>query len=105
MLKAEGMNRRTFFGLLVGLTGVPFLWRRKASTFKGTWRFTLEELQNPEFKGQFQAAFKYYIRPMHYEYARVYFHKRRAEPYLEIMDQSGWVGKRWNNEKGDWEAI
>ena len=27
-------------------------------------------------KGQFAAWFKYYTRPLHYEFARVYFHKR-----------------------------
>src|SRR5262245_19723051 len=54
--------------------------------FGGKWRFLMHDLgvdQNNvtienkwENKGQFGAWFKYWVRPLHTEFARVYFHKR-----------------------------
>lgn len=60
---------------------MPFAHR----DFGGKWRFLMHDLGadvngNPitnkwENKGQFGAWFKYYVRPLHYEFLRVYFHK------------------------------
>jgi len=61
---------------------MPFVHR----DFGGKWKFLMHDLGadssgNPinnkwGNKGQFGAWFKYYVRPLHYEFARVYFHKR-----------------------------
>lgn len=54
--------------------------------FGGKWRFAMNNLgadaagnvinNKWENKGQFIAWFKYYIRPLHYEFMEAYFHKR-----------------------------
>ena len=54
--------------------------------FGGKWRFAMHDLgadidghvitNKWENKGQFIAWFKYYVRPLHYEFAEVFFHKR-----------------------------
>jgi hypothetical protein len=54
--------------------------------FGGKWRFAMHDLGEDqtgavvsnkwENKGQFIAWFKYYIRPLHTEFAEVFFHKR-----------------------------
>lgn len=62
--------------------------------FGGKWMFQMHDLgadasgnviknawQN---KGRFAAWFKYYVRPLHYEFARVYFHKREQFCIPEI---------------------
>lgn len=61
---------------------MPFMSR----DFGGKWRFLMDNLGadvngvaiNNKWgnKGQFAAWFKYYTRPLHYEFLRVYFHKR-----------------------------
>lgn len=62
--------------------------------FGGKWRFLMHDLgadqggnvitNKWENKGQFGAWFKYYVRPLHYEFARVYFHKREQFCIPEI---------------------
>jgi hypothetical protein len=62
--------------------------------FGGTWQFQMDNLgadasgqviANPwRNKGRFAAWFKYYIRPLHTEFMRVYFHKREQECIPEI---------------------
>lgn len=54
--------------------------------FGGKWKFLMHDLGQAqsgsvivnkwENKGQFGAWFKYYVRPLHTEFARVYFHQR-----------------------------
>jgi hypothetical protein len=54
--------------------------------FGGKWRFAMHDLGTDidgnvignkwENKGQFISWFKYYVRPLHYEFAEVFFHKR-----------------------------
>lgn len=85
--------------------GISFIWHKKAMElltpdarpmhpdmpythrdFGGKWRFAMHDLGadssgqiiNNKWgnKGQFIAWFKYYIRPLHYEFAEVFFHKR-----------------------------
>lgn len=62
--------------------------------FGGKWRWAMHDLgadsngvainNKWENKGQFAAWFKYYVRPLHYEFARVYFHKREMFCIPEI---------------------
>jgi hypothetical protein len=62
--------------------------------FGGKWRFAMHDLGNDvnghaiankwENKGQFIAWFKYYVRPLHYEFANVWFHKREQFCVPEI---------------------
>lgn len=69
---------------------IPFTSR----DFGGKWRFLMHDLGadasgNPignkwGNKGQFGAWFKYYVRPLHYEFLRVYFHKREQFCIPEI---------------------
>jgi hypothetical protein len=63
--------------------------------FGGKWRFAMHDLgadasgvaisNKWENKGQFIAWFKYYVRPLHTEFAEVFFHKREqfCIPQLE----------------------
>jgi len=54
--------------------------------FGGKWRFAMHDLGEDssgrtitnkwENKGQFIAWFKYYVRPLHYEFMEAFFHKR-----------------------------
>lgn len=54
--------------------------------FGGKWKFAMHDLGEDasgnvitnkwENKGQFISWFKYYVRPLHYEFAEVFFHKR-----------------------------
>lgn len=64
--------------------------------FGGKWQFVMDNLgadaagsviQNKRRnKGQFIADFKYYVRPMHYEFLEVFFHKREqfCVPELDV---------------------
>jgi hypothetical protein len=62
--------------------------------FGGTWQFQMDNLgadvtgqviANPwRNKGRFASWFKYYIRPLHTEFMRAYFHKREQECIPEI---------------------
>ena len=64
--------------------------------FGGKWAFQMDNLVtgdghhlhpvgNPwRNKGRFAAWFKYYVRPLHYEFARAYFHKRELFCIPEI---------------------
>lgn len=62
--------------------------------FGGKWRFAMHDLgadatgavitNKWENKGQFISWFKYYIRPLHTEFMRVYFHKREQFCIPEI---------------------
>jgi hypothetical protein len=63
--------------------------------FGGKWRFAMHDLGSDidghtiankwENKGQFIAWFKYYVRPLHYEFAEVFFHKREQFCIPEIV--------------------
>lgn len=69
---------------------MPFVSR----DFGGKWQFHMHDLgadvngapigNKWGNKGQFGAWFKYYVRPLHYEFARVYFHKREQFCIPEI---------------------
>lgn len=75
---------------------MPFAHR----DFAGKWRFLMHDLgpdQNGdpitnkwENKGQFGAWFKYYVRPLHYEFLRAYFHKREqfCIPEIDVCSTS-----------------
>jgi hypothetical protein len=62
--------------------------------FGGKWKFMMHDLgadqsgnaisNKWENKGQFGAWFKYYIRPLHYEFMEVFFHKREQFCVPEI---------------------
>lgn len=64
--------------------------------FGGKWRFAMHDLgadvngvainNKWENKGQFISWFKYYIRPLHYEFMEAYFHKREqfCIPNLDV---------------------
>lgn len=68
--------------------------------FGGKWQFQMHDLGadssgNPiknawQNKGRFAAWFKYYVRPLHYEFARVYFHKREqfCIPEIDVCNAS-----------------
>ena len=87
------------------LFAVSYIWHKKAMEllvpdarplnpempyghrdFGGKWRFAMHDLgadangraisNKWENKGQFIAWFKYYVRPLHTEFAEVFFHKR-----------------------------
>ena len=70
--------------------------------FGGRWRFAMHDLgadlnnlpiaNKWENKGQFIAWFKYYIRPLYYEYMEVFFHKREQFCIPEIDTCSDWEG-------------
>lgn len=61
---------------------IPYLHR----DFGGKWRFFMHDLGEDQSgrainnkwgnKGQFGAWFKFYVRPLHYEFAEAFFHKR-----------------------------
>jgi len=69
---------------------MPFMHR----DFAGKWRFLMNDLGadncgNPitnkwQNKGQFGAWFKYWTRPVHTEFLRAYFHKRKQFCIPEI---------------------
>ena len=51
-------------------------------------------------KGRFAAWFKYYVRPFHYEFARVYFHKREqfCIPQIDVCSASpGYPTQNYNS--------
>lgn len=62
--------------------------------FGGKWRWAMHDLgadqagnviaNKWENKGQFIAWFKYYVRPLHYEFAETFFHKREQFCIPEI---------------------
>ncbi len=62
--------------------------------FGGKWRFAMHDLgadasgqvitNKWENKGQFIAWFKYYVRPLHYEFAEAWFHRREQMCIPEI---------------------
>ncbi len=68
--------------------------------FGGKWRFAMHDLgadsggrpisNKWENKGQFIAWFKYYIRPLHTEFAEVFFHKREqfCIPNIDVCSTS-----------------
>jgi len=68
--------------------------------FGGKWRFLMNNLGEDVNgvaisnkwgnKGQFGARFKYYVRPKHYEFLRVYFHKREqfCIPEIDVCSAS-----------------
>jgi len=92
---------------------ISFIWHKKAMElltpdarplnpempyghrdFGGKWRFAMHDLgadadgnvitNKWENKGQFISWFKYYVRPLHYEFAEVFFHKREQFCIPEI---------------------
>ena len=74
----------------------PFLHR----DFGGKWRFAMHDLGadasgnviNNKWgnKGQFISWFKYYVRPKHYEFLEVFFHKREqfCIPQIDVCSAS-----------------
>lgn len=68
--------------------------------FGGKWQFQMHDLGADQSgvtiknawqnKGRFAAWFKMYVRPLHYEFARAYFHKREqfCIPELDICSPS-----------------
>lgn len=68
--------------------------------FGGKWQFVMDNLgadasgnviQNKRRnKGQFIADFNYYVRPLHYEFLEVYFHKREqfCVPEIDVCSTS-----------------
>lgn len=75
---------------------MPYLSR----DFGGKWKFLMNNLGADEAgnpinnkwgnKGQFGAWFKYYVRPLHYEFLRAYFHKREqfCIPQIDVCSTS-----------------
>lgn len=75
---------------------MPFAHR----DFGGKWQFQMHDLGADANglpisnawgnKGRFAAWFKYYIRPLHTEFARVYFHKREQHciPQIDVCNPS-----------------
>ena len=73
---------------------MPFVHR----DFGGKWQFLMHDLGadvngNPinnkwGNKGQFGAWFKYYVRPLHYEYLRAYLHKgeQHCIPQIDVCN-------------------
>jgi hypothetical protein len=71
-----------------------------ARDFGGKWQFQMHDLGADANgrpignawgnKGRFAAWFKYYVRPLHYEFARVYFHKREqfCIPQIDVCSAS-----------------
>ena len=79
--------------------------------FGGKWRFAMHDLGadvngdpiNNKWgnKGQFVSWFKYYVRPLHYEFAEVFFHKREQFCIPEINTCSadpGYPTQDYNSE-------
>lgn len=79
--------------------------------FGGTWKFLMHDLgedQNNKTitnkwanKGQFGAWFKYYVRPLHYEFIESFFHKREPMCIPEIntcSDDPGYPAQEYNSE-------
>ena len=98
---------------------ISFIWHKKAMElmtldarpinpempfghrdFGGKWRFAMHDLgadsngspisNKWENKGQFIAWFKYYVRPLHTEFAEVFFHKREqfCIPNIDVCSPS-----------------
>ena len=85
---------------------MPFMHR----DFGGKWQFQMDNLGADASgnvianawgnKGQFAAWFKYYVRPLHYEFARVYFHKREqfCIPQIDVCSASpGYPAQDYNS--------
>ncbi|OLE10695.1 MAG: hypothetical protein AUG89_11570 [Acidobacteria bacterium 13_1_20CM_4_56_7] len=98
---------------------ISFIWHKKAlellvpdarplnpempfghRDFGGKWRFAMHDLgadstgsvitNKWENKGQFISWFKYYVRPLHYEFAEAFFHKREqfCIPNIDVCSPS-----------------
>lgn len=78
--------------------------------FGGKWRFAMHDLgadingnvigNKWENKGQFISWFKYYVRPMHYEFMEAFFHKRQQFCIPEIapcMPDPGYPAQEYNS--------
>jgi len=78
--------------------------------FGGKWQFQMNNLGADATgavisnawgnKGRFAAWFKYYVRPLHYEFARVYFHKREqfCIPQIDVCSASpGYPTQNYNS--------
>lgn len=78
--------------------------------FGGKWQFQMHDLGadasgNPISnawgnKGRFASWFKYYVRPLHYEFARVYFHKSEqfCIPQIDTCNPSpGYPAQDYNS--------
>lgn len=85
----------------------PFLHR----DFGGKWRFAMHDLGadsegnviNNKWgnKGQFISWFKYYVRPKHYEFLEVFFHKREqfCIPQIDVCSTSpGYPTQSYSSE-------
>lgn len=108
---------------------ISFIWHKKAMElltpdagplnpempfghrdFGGKWRFAMHDLGEDqsgraitnkwENKGQFIAWFKYYIRPLHTEFAEVFFHKREqfCIPEVDVCSSNpGYPAQTYNS--------
>ena len=78
--------------------------------FGGKWRFAMHDLgadsagnvigNKWENKGQFIAWFKYYVRPLHYEFAEVFFHKGEqfCIPEIDVCsDDPGYPSQEYSS--------
>lgn len=78
--------------------------------FGGKWRFAMHDLgadasgqvitNKWENKGQFIAWFKYYVRPLHYEFAQAWFHRREQMciPEIEVCSPNpGYPPQEYNS--------
>jgi hypothetical protein len=79
--------------------------------FGGKWQFQMDNLGADaegnvignawRNKGRFAAWFKYYVRPLHTEFARVYFHKREqfCIPEIDVCSTSpGYPTQNYSSE-------
>lgn len=86
---------------------MPFI----ARDFGGKWRFLMNNLGedingvaiNNKWgnKGQFGAWFQYYVRPLHYEFLRAYFHKREqfCIPEIDVCSTNpGYPAQNYSSE-------
>lgn len=85
--------------------------------FGGKWQFVMDNLgadiegnvieNKRRNKGQFIGDFKYYVRPLHTEFARVYFHKREqfCVPEIDVCSASpGYPTQNYNSALPDCPA-
>ena len=86
--------------------------------FGGKWKFLMNNLGEDqagnvivnkwENKGQFGAWFKYYVRPLHTEFARVYFHERSQFCIPELhscADDPGYPAQSYVSCLPDCESV
>jgi len=108
----KGMEFLTFDATSVN-PEMPFTPRN----FGGQWKWLMHDLgadvNNRAIgnkwgnKGQFGAWFKYYVRPLHYEFIRAYFHKREqfCIPEIDVCSSNpGYPAQNYNSALPDCPA-